>query len=172
MNVVHNATIRQVLPDEGPLLNALAFRAKAFWGYSAEFMAACEDELTQLATDFENQWFGVADSPQGVAGFYAVRKTSPAVMDLAALFVEPAFIRQGVGRTLFKHAVSRARFMGATSMTIQSDPHAEGFYCAMGATRIGEEESCSVPGRMLPLLRFDLAEGGVEAGIIGSSTVV
>ena len=45
-------------------------------------------------------------------------------------------------------------------MSIQSDPYAEGFYLAMGAVRVGELESTVTPGRMLPLLRFDLGKQG------------
>jgi hypothetical protein len=37
------------------------------------------------------------------------------------------------------------------TLLIESDPNAEGFYLAMGATRIDERRSAS--GRTLPLLR-------------------
>jgi len=48
-------------------------------------------------------------------------------------------------------------------MIIQGDPNAEGFYRAMGAERIGEQESHSIPGRMLPLFSLSLA-GGIGSG--------
>jgi hypothetical protein len=41
-------------------------------------------------------------------------------------------------------------------MVWQSDPQAEGFYLAMGARRAGASESTVTPGRMLPLMRFQL----------------
>jgi GNAT superfamily N-acetyltransferase len=78
------------------------------------------------------------------------------VADLDALFVEPAAIRQGVGRRLWEHVVDTARSLGFTSLEFQSDPHAEGFYLAMGAERCGESESTVTPGRMLPLMCFSL----------------
>ena len=43
------------------------------------------------------------------------------------------------------------------AMTVQSDPHAEGFYRAMGMERVGEVPSGSIPGRVLPKLRITLA---------------
>jgi len=36
---------------------------------------------------------------------------------------------------------------------IDADPNAEGFYLKMGAERVGESPSGSIPGRMLPLLQ-------------------
>jgi hypothetical protein len=48
-------------------------------------------------------------------------------------------------------------------MILQSDPHAEGFYLAMGAQRIGQSESTVTPGRMLPLLRLVLDGGEAHA---------
>ena len=43
----------------------------------------------------------------------------------------------------------------------ESDPFAEGFYRAMGAVRVGDVPSGSIPHRNLPVLRFDL-----EAAIV------
>jgi hypothetical protein len=39
-------------------------------------------------------------------------------------------------------------------MTIDADPHAEAFYLAMGAVRVGEAASESIPGRSLPRLAY------------------
>ena len=47
---------------------------------------------------------------------------------------------------------------GAGRMVIQSDPHAEGFYLHMGARRVGERASDSIPGRVLPLFVLETAE--------------
>lgn len=41
-------------------------------------------------------------------------------------------------------------------LVCQSDPFAEGFYLAMGMSRIGERASASIPGRKLPLLEMTL----------------
>jgi hypothetical protein len=41
-----------------------------------------------------------------------------------------------------------------TSFWMIADPHAEGFYLAMGAVRLGETPSESVRGRMLPMMLY------------------
>jgi hypothetical protein len=41
-------------------------------------------------------------------------------------------------------------------LIVQSDPHAEGFYRAMGAMRIGTQASTVIPGLALPLLGLSL----------------
>jgi hypothetical protein len=56
----------------------------------------------------------------------------------------------GAGRRLFEHASRTASELGFTQLSIEADPNAEGFYLAMGATRLGERRSPS--GRSLPLL--------------------
>jgi hypothetical protein len=50
--------IRPASPDEAALISSLAIRSKGHWGYSAEFLDACRDELTYTAaqiasTDYE-----------------------------------------------------------------------------------------------------------------------
>lgn len=49
-----------------------------------------------------------------------------------------------------------ARALGLSSLLIDADPNAEGFYLRMGAERVGEVPSGSISGRMLPLLRYGL----------------
>ncbi len=55
-----------------------------------------------------------------------------------------------------RHAVSTASNLEFRTMLIQGDPHADGFYLAMGARKIGTRSSESVPGRELPLYKVDL----------------
>jgi len=89
-------------------------------------------------------------------GFTGWLHQDDGMAELDALFVEPAATGQGVGRCLWRHAVSTAATLGCSEMVWQSDPQAEGFYFAMGAQRAGDAESTVTPGRMLPLMRFRL----------------
>jgi len=73
------------------------------------------------------------------------------------LWVEPDAIGRGHGRALWEHAVATVRERGFRELRVQSDPHAEGFYRAMGAERIGSQPSTVIPGRALPLPRLMLA---------------
>jgi predicted N-acetyltransferase YhbS len=57
---------------------------------------------------------------------------------LNALFVDPPYWRIGVGRVLFRAAVTRARALQCGALMIYAEPSAEGFYKRLGAIRIGE----------------------------------
>lgn len=149
-------TIRRARPEDAGALSELAIRSKGHWGYDAAFLAACRAELTFSADELTNALTFVADGSDGPAGFYRLLERGNGVAELDDLFVDPAFIGGGVGKRLWEHAVARATALGCTEVTIQSDPFAEGFYRAMGAERVGELESGSVPGRMLPLLRYEI----------------
>lgn len=148
--------LRPALPDEAGLLSQLAMRSKAHWGYSPAFMAACEAELTFTPGYITNRRVYVAEEDGLVLGFYALASEGDAA-ELENLFVEPVAIGQGVGRRLWEHAVVAARSQGCQTLFVDSDPSAEAFYRRMGAERVGEVPSGSIPGRMLPRLRYHLA---------------
>ena len=139
-------------------LSELAFRSKAYWGYPAEFMQACREELNVDAETIEAEdcFYEVAIKAGRIAGFYALEGRGRSI-ELDALFVEPQDIGKGIGRRLIERARARAAALGAEILTIQGDPNAIDFYHAAGALLIGERESGSIPGRMLPLLEIDLA---------------
>ena len=148
--------IRRARPAEAGILSALALRSKAHWGYDADFLAACRDDLTLSPDEIATSTVYVFDAGDTPSGFYRLVVQDDGVAALDDLFVEPAAMGQGVGKRLWRHAVSTARKLGCSEMVWQSDPQAEGFYLAMGARRAGDSESTVTPGRMLPLMRFRL----------------
>lgn len=149
-------TIRRAVPAEAPILSELAVRSKACWGYDDAFMAACRDDLTLSPEQILAEQVFVLEAGDHAFGLYRVRKEHDAA-ELADLWIDPDAMRRGHGRRLFLHAARTAQHLGFRYMTIQSDPHAQGFYAAMGAVRIGEAPSTVFPDRMLPLLIFSLA---------------
>lgn len=153
-----NCSIHPARPEQAGLVSSLAFRSKAHWGYSAEFMAACRRELTFAAEQINAPQFSffVCMVDDSVVGFHALERIDPDLVELEALFVFPERIGCGFGRVLIEHAKDFARRLGASSLIIQGDPHAEKFYLAAGARRTGSRESCSIPGRQLPLFCIDL----------------
>lgn len=142
--------VRAARPGDAALLSDLAFRSKAHWGYSGEFMEASRKALTVHGTCTDPTF--VAEIDGKAAGFYQLRDG-----EMEMLFVEPDLMGSGVGRTLWEHAVETARDLGWRQILILSDPYAEGFYLAMGAERVGEAPS-DVFGaeRPLPRLRATL----------------
>jgi GNAT superfamily N-acetyltransferase len=72
-----------------------------------------------------------------MGGFYALVERGREV-ELEHLWVSPEHIGAGIGRALFDHAVCRAAALGPTTLSIEADPNAEGFYRRMGAERVDE----------------------------------
>ncbi len=98
----------------------------------------------------------VAVQDHRIAGFCALHFLRHAKVELEALFVDPDFIGQGLGKFLLNFAKATAKEHGAISMRLHSDPYAEDFYSANGAEKVGEIKSGSIPGRFLPVLEISL----------------
>ncbi len=144
-------------PADAPLLTALAKEAKAHWGYPASWLDRWAGELTLSAQAVADHPTYVARDHLGPVGFYALRVEAESA-DLEHLWVAPRAMRQGHGRRLFEHAERTARSQGCTRLRILSDPHAEGFYCRLGATVVAHEDRPMAGiSRRLPLLHKDLS---------------
>jgi len=161
---------RPARPAEAATLSAIAQRSKAHWGYDAAFLDACRSDLTFSEDRVRQGRFVLAerdvpvstpvpDVPDELAtrivGFYELGGDRPE-FELGNLWVEPDAIGTGVGRSLWTHAMNAAREMGGVTVVIGAEPNALGFYRAMGAIQVGETPSGSIPGRLLPLMRFVL----------------
>lgn len=121
-------------------------------------MEACREELRVAAAAIAaGRVFVLEDSGRPV-GVYSLEDLPGGDVELGHLFVEPARFGTGIGRQLVAHACRTARALGFTRLVIQGDPHAEGFYRRCGGSRIGERESASIPGRMLPLFEIRLGD--------------
>ena len=153
--------IRAPHPTDAQRLTAIALAAKRHWGYSEELISLWRADLTvtpQFIVDCP-VFCAVRDSE--IVGFNALSRQGE-TFDLDHLWVEPQHIGIGVGTLLFEHAVRTARSMGGSVLNIASDPHAEGFYLRMGASRVGEVPS-RPEGRTLPLLTLVIQAKGSEA---------
>lgn len=152
--------VRPAVLEDAECLSALAFRSKAYWGYSHDFMEACREELRYTQADIGSKGFlfAIAELSRTIVGFYAIKALSDNQFELEALFVEPAYIGQGIGRMLIEHAKQTAKKLGGDRLVIQSDPHAVGFYQAAGGVSIGDRESASISDRLLPMLAIPLNE--------------
>lgn len=159
LDVGDRLRVRAAFPGEAAHLTSLSLASRACWGYDEAFLEACRDELTITGDDIRHGTVRVATRAGGILGYYRLGHAQGGSLELDDLFVDAAHIGSGVGRALFDHARETARQRGAPGMEIVADPHAEGFYRAMGARRIGERASESIPGRQLPLLWLSLDDG-------------
>ena len=147
--------LRRATGSDAAALSALALRSKAVWGYDAAFMAACRAELTITAAAIAERPTWVLEDQGALVGFYQLR-IEGRMAEVAQIFIAPGSLQGGLGRRLWAHLEAAARAAGCTRLEVDSDPHAEGFYRAMGMIRHGEAPSGSIPGRMLPHLRKTL----------------
>ena len=147
--------IRPPVETELDELLALNIRSKAYWGYDAEFMDACRDELTVTARDVANSAAVVVEIENQISGMAQVGPLGEDA-DLLKLFIDPPHMGTGLGRHLFNWCVSAAREDSKSRLLIEADPQAAPFYEHMGARIIGTTPSGSIPGRSLPLLEYSL----------------
>ena len=138
------------------MLSALAYRAKASWGYSEQFMEQCRSELTVSEDDIAAGEYFVLETGGVIVGFCALTPSGADEGELADVFVEPGHHGAGHGRRLVAHAKRTARARGWRSLRVEADPNARAFYRSCGGEQIGSVPSGSIPGRRLPLMRIAL----------------
>jgi GNAT superfamily N-acetyltransferase len=133
-------TVREAKPEEQGELTRLAVRATLRAGHDDAFIDRSMPALTITLPFISGNFVRVAqDAFSEVIGVASVTPTAlPGIALLHALFVDPEHWKRGIGRTLFKAAVARAKELKAGALVISAEPSAEGFYQRMGAIRIGE----------------------------------
>lgn len=83
----------------------------------------------------------VAERNVIVVGFAAVVSRLDGGAELDALFVEPHFWKQGIGRRLVDHVAEVARVKAASFLHVVGNPHAKGFYLSCGFRVTGTVET-------------------------------
>jgi GNAT superfamily N-acetyltransferase len=150
-------TIRPAVPEEADALSALCRRAKASHGYSDEFMRLlmADGDMVIAAEAIVRDTFVVAEIEGRTVGFaHLMPVDRPDTIYLEDLFIEPDVQGQGVGRALFKWALTEAGARGYAWLEWDSDPNAAAFYERLGAEKIGENQSTLIDGRMIPKVRM------------------
>jgi GNAT superfamily N-acetyltransferase len=150
------STICRATPEQHKRLTQITHAAKKHWGYPERWMEIWKDALTITPEFIAGNEVYLATVEDEVAGFYALIAAGGR-LSLEHMWVDPAYIGAGIGKQLFNHALEVATGLNASSIEIESDPNAEGFYKHMGARRIGGVET-EIEGRprVLPLLVVDL----------------
>ncbi len=154
---MYMSVLRVASGTEASILTDLAIRSKASWGYSSEFMEVFASELTINPMECEKGLVKVFDEAESVRGFYKLSDTAP-TGELDFLFVEPDHQHRGIGKALYNEAISHAGALGIRELEIVADPNTRDFYMRMGAELISYSLSASIPDRLLPILRVQVAE--------------
>lgn len=151
-------TLRKATVDDADVLTDLAHRAKAHWGYSANWMREWDAQLTILPGYIEMHDVWVAERDGAIVGMCALEDRGPRWM-LEHVWVEPSLHRAGIGRALVRQALDTASAQHARVVELFADPYATGFYERLGARRAGDVPA-PMPGardRTLPRYEFDLS---------------
>jgi N-acetylglutamate synthase-like GNAT family acetyltransferase len=112
--------------------------------------------LTVRAQAIQENVYMVLEEAGSIVGYYSLEAPQDTSITLENLFIEPAWIGKGCGSALLRHALHKAAEQGYTTVVLESEPNAVGFYRKMGAEQYSQLDSKLVPGLILPLMRFDL----------------
>jgi GNAT superfamily N-acetyltransferase len=151
--------IRTATLDESDVLSAIAYAAKAHWGYPRSVLATWTQDLRVSRESISRDPTFVCQTQGEVAGFCQLT-LSGGRCELQHLWVSPRFMGRGIGRALLARAAMQAREWGVGDIAIDADPNAERFYVACGAVRTGEKAAPieGEPQRIRPQLRLDVLE--------------
>lgn len=145
--------IRSAKVQDCHLLSNLAYKSKAYWGYTEDFLQQCKDDITVTKEYIEENSVYVLERDNKIIAFYSFTIYE---MKLDALFIDPDYIGKGFGRILWDHLLNKAIDLGISEFTLDSEPNAEGFYLKMGAKNIGSTPSTVFPNRHLPLMKVNV----------------
>jgi GNAT superfamily N-acetyltransferase len=148
--------IVQAKPADAPVLTDIAFAAKRHWGYPERWIELWHDILTIRPQFIDRHETHAAMVDGRAVGFYALG-CQDGRLDLLHMWVWPDWMGRGVGRSLFRHAIERAKTLGFRVLEIESDPNAEGFYEHLGARRVGVSiRELAGQRRELPILIYEI----------------
>ncbi len=146
--------IRNAFKNEGEKLSELALRSKAIWGYDNSFIEACRPHIKVDEEYIQNWPVVVVEKNNEVLGFYSLKQIA-SEKRLDNLWIEPRYMRSGLGRVLFENAVERAKELNWTYFRLAGEPDAVQFYEKMGAKLIGKVESRLGEGLFLPHMEIN-----------------
>jgi GNAT superfamily N-acetyltransferase len=132
---------RLATPGERHELEALQRRASLANQGDRASLLAHPDAIDLPLEQIESGRVIVAEVGGTVMGFAAIIVREDGDGELDALFVDPTSWRQGIGRGLVEESAELAGSLGATSLHVVGNPHAEGFYAACGFVMLGTTET-------------------------------
>ena len=144
--------IRDARPEEAPALAALQRRSADVWEEYRAQLAANPDAIEPPHRAIADGRVRVAADASGrLLGFSVVLPIRDGRCELDDLFVEPEWMRRGVGRLLVADLTARAPAAGASHVDVIANPNALAFYERLGfettgqaSTRFGEAPRMSL----------------------------
>ena len=141
------AEIRNAEPSEVDVLEDVLRRASLVWDEYREDLLAHLEVIEVPLHDIEAGNVRVATGSLRVLGFASlVPGRAAGAGELDGLFVDPAFMRRGIGRALVNDALALARSRGCQRIEVTANPRALEFYVKMGFIDDGVEKTQFGPG--------------------------
>ncbi|MBV8527596.1 MAG: GNAT family N-acetyltransferase [Candidatus Dormibacteraeota bacterium] len=134
--------IRDAETSEVDVLEDVMRRASLVWEEYRDDLLAHPDVIDVPLRDIEDGNVRVATGLLRVLGFSSLvagRREGAAELD--GLFVDPAFMRRGIGRALVHDARVLARSRGCRRIEVTANPRAVEFYVKMGFVDDGVEQT-------------------------------
>jgi GNAT superfamily N-acetyltransferase len=133
--------VRRAIANERAKLEDLQRRASLNNPGDRDAILANPDAIDLPSSQLASGAVRVAELDGVCLGFSVVLQREDGDAELDGLFVEPDVWRSGVGRAFVDHASEQARELGASILHVVGNPHAEGFYTAVGFTTHGTFET-------------------------------
>jgi N-acetylglutamate synthase-like GNAT family acetyltransferase len=143
--------ILKAKPTDSEMLTKLMRESKAHWGYSDEQLHIWADELTVNSSYIDENHVYKLTEQNDIIGYYSFFLVSEQTAKLDSLFISPKVIGSGFGKLLLDDFLRRISPLKLTSITLDSDPNAEGFYRRNGFDVV-ERKSTSIAGRTMPVM--------------------
>jgi GNAT superfamily N-acetyltransferase len=147
--MMRDVVIRTAVVSERQQLEELQRRASLANPGDRDALLMNPDAIGLPLDQLESGRVFIAEVAGSSAGFAALVFRTDGDADLDALFVEPDWWRHGLGSALIKHCVEVARGAGSRALHVVGNPHAEGFYSAVGFEVVGTTQTRFGPGLLM-----------------------
>ena len=142
-------TIRNAELSEKAALERVQLRASLTNEGDREALLANPDAIDLPIAQIASGNVFVLEMSGRIAGFAALESRPDGDVDLDSLFTEPDLRRRGVGRALVEHCAQIALTRGCRALHVIGNPHAEGFYSAVGFQVVGTTQTRFGPGLLM-----------------------
>lgn len=141
--------------NDSEVLTRITKKSKGYWGYSDEQMEIWSASLTISKAYIETKSVFKLLVENEIIGYYSYFGEGNKTVKLDNLFVLPEYIGKGYGQALMLDFLDRMQESGIDTVTLESDPHAEGFYLKYGFTKMGFMET-SISDRYLSVMEMKI----------------
>jgi N-acetylglutamate synthase-like GNAT family acetyltransferase len=141
-------TYVKATPEDSVPLSETAIQSKKYWGYSDELIRSWMPELEITKTYIEKDTVVKIFQESVFIGFFGLSRVDEQTIALDHLWLVPEYIQKGFGKVIFEQIRQEAQAQHYKTITIISDPNANGFYEKMGGKEI-ERIPSSIPNRYL-----------------------